>query len=303
MPPLTSASLPGLAPRRLLVIYNPVAGWRRRRRFAHVIALLRRFDCAVEVRRTARPGDAEALARAANPSRCNLVVAAGGDGTINEVINGLAGSALPLALLPLGTANVLAAEIGLGASAKAVAKAIAFAPPRPVFLGDANGRRFALMIGVGFDARVVEGLNLRLKRALGKIAYVLSALGALLRYRPRCYQVNIDGTSYHASSVVIAKGHYYGGRFIVAPKARLDEPSLYVALFERGGRWNLFRYAVAFVGNRLERLPDVRVLPATAIQVSGEPGEPIQADGDLLAVLPLRVTLVKQPIALIAAET
>jgi YegS/Rv2252/BmrU family lipid kinase len=284
------------------VIYNPVAGWRRRRRFAHVVALLRRFDCAVEVCCTARPGDAEIMARAASSTRCDLVVAAGGDGTINEVINGLAGSALPLALLPLGTANVLAAEIGLGASAMAIAKAIAFAPLRPVFLGDANGRRFALMIGVGFDARVVEGLNLRLKRAVGKFAYVLSALGEFLRYRPRRYQVEIDGTAYPASSVVIAKGRYYGGRFIVAPEARLDQPSLYVALFERSGRWNLVRYAAAFLGNRLDRLPDVRILPATAVMVSGEAGEPIQADGDLLAVLPLRVTLVRQPLALIAAE-
>lgn len=303
MSSLVSTPPPGPAPRRLLVIYNPVAGWRRRRRFAHVIAQLHRFDCAVEVRRTARPGDAEALARAANPTRCDLVVAAGGDGTINEVINGLAGSPLPLALLPLGTANVLAAEIGLGASAVAVAEAIAFAPPRPVFLGDANGRRFALMIGIGFDARVVEGLNLRLKRALGKFAYVLSALSQFLRYRPRRYQVEIDGTWYPASSVVIAKGHYYGGRFIVAPMARLDEPSLYVTLFERSGRWNLLRYAAAFLGNRLGRLPDVRTVSATAVKVSGEVGEPIQADGDLLAALPLRVTLVKQPIALVAAET
>lgn len=291
------------APRRLLVIYNPVAGWRRRRRFVRVIALLRERGCALDVRPTAGPGDAEVLARAAAPGRYDLVVAAGGDGTINEVINGLAGSDLPLALLPLGTANVLAAEIGLGASAAAVAEAIAQAPPRPVFIGDANGRRFALMIGVGFDARVVEGLDLGLKRALGKVAYVLSAFRQFLRYRPRRYQVEIDGRTFPATSVVIAKGHYYGGRFVVAPAARLDEPSLHVALFERAGRWNLLRYALALLGNRLDRLPDVRIVPAVAVKVSGEPGEAIQADGDLLARLPLRVTLVKQPIALVTAES
>ncbi len=158
------------------------------------------------------------------------------------------------------------------------------------------------MIGIGFDAWVVEGLDLRLKRGLGKAAYVLSAFRQFLRYRPRRYRVEIDGRTFPATSVVIAKGHYYGGRFVVAPAARLDQPALHVALFERAGRWNLLRYALALLGNRLDRLPDVRIVLAVAVKVSGEPGEAIQADGDLLARLPLRVTLVTQPITLVAAD-
>ncbi|MGO8868610.1 MAG: diacylglycerol/lipid kinase family protein [Alphaproteobacteria bacterium] len=290
-----------MRPRRLLVIYNPAAGWHRRRRFAHVLARLARLGCALSVRETAAQGDAEAFARAADPAAVDLVVAAGGDGTINEAINGLAQSAIPLAILPLGTANVLAAEIGLAGSARAIAETIAFHAPHPVFLGSANGRRFALMVGVGFDARVIGALDLRLKRAVGKLAYALSALSQLVGYRARRYQVEIDGKHFTAAALVIAKGHYYGGRFIVARDARLDEPRLHVALFERAGRWNLLRYAWGLIAGRMDRLADVRVVPASSVTVEGEPGEAVQADGDLVAALPLAVTLAKEPLALVRA--
>ena len=266
-----------------------------------MLARLRRRGCALTLAETAAPGDAERLARAADAASFDLVVAAGGDGTINEVINGLSGSALPLAILPLGTANLLAAEVGLTGSARRVAETIADQPPRPVFLGSANGRRFALMVGVGFDARVVARLDLRLKRAIGKIAYLLAALGQLVAYRAPHYLVEIDGRSFRAAALVIAKGHYYGGHFSIAPAARVDEPQLYVALFERAGRWNLLRYALALLMGRLGRLSDVRVVPARAVSVRGEPGEAVQADGDLVATLPLAVTLAEAPLALVTA--
>jgi diacylglycerol kinase (ATP) len=266
-----------------------------------VIEILERLGCVVAVIRTRERGDAERLARAADPSHCDLVVAAGGDGTINEVINGLAENLLPLALLPLGTANVLAAEVGLDGDARAVAEAIAFRPARPVFLGTANGRRFALMVGVGFDARVVEELDLTLKRAFGKAAYALSALGQLISYRSQRYHVEIGRRRLAAAAIVVAKGHYYGGRFVIAARARLEEPRLYVAIFERPGRWNLVRYGFALITDRLDRLPDVVILPATELTVHGPDGEAVHADGDLVASLPLSVALAERPLSLVTA--
>ena len=106
------------------------------------------------------------------------MVVAGGDGTVNETINGLARSGLPLALIPLGTANVLAAEIGLQTDPAAVARCVAFGQPRPIALGAANGRRFILMAGAGFDANVVAGVSVPMKRWLGKGAYILSSLAS-----------------------------------------------------------------------------------------------------------------------------
>ena len=108
----TAASSPSLR-RRVLMIYNPTAGMGSGRRLARVLKCLLRLGAVVTVRRTARRGDAERFASEASPALFDVIAAAGGDGTINEVINGLAGSGLPLAVIPLGTANVLAAEIGV----------------------------------------------------------------------------------------------------------------------------------------------------------------------------------------------
>jgi YegS/Rv2252/BmrU family lipid kinase len=283
----------------LLVIYNPTAGWRRRRRFERTLKWLTRLGCAIDLRATGARGDAERLARAAEPGSYDLVVAAGGDGTINEVINGLEASGLPLALLPLGTANVLAAEIGLAGAPRRIAQAIATGSARPVHLGEVNGRRFAMMAGVGFDAHVVGAVDPRIKRAFGKLAYALAAIGELLRYRARLYEVEIDGVAHRAAAVIVAKGHYYGGRFVVARDARLEEPRLLVALFERTGRFHLLRYAAAVLSGRTDRLPDLRVLPATRVSVRGIAGEPVQADGDLVTALPLEASLALGSLALV----
>ena len=156
------------AARRLLIIFNPAAGWRRRQRLAPVLTRLREHGCALVLRETQAPGDAERFAAEVDPDAFDVVVAAGGDGTVNETINGLARSSLPLAVIPLGTANVLAAEIGLRTDPASLARCVAFGEPRPITLGAANGRRFILMAGAGFDAQVVAGISVPMKRWLGK---------------------------------------------------------------------------------------------------------------------------------------
>ncbi|HEY5210290.1 MAG TPA: diacylglycerol kinase family protein [Stellaceae bacterium] len=291
-------SLPASS-RRLLVIFNPTAGARRRRRLDRVLAELARLGCAVTLRATQARGDAEAFARAADPNAVDLVVAAGGDGTINEIINGLARSSLPLALIPLGTANVLAREIGLPRAPRRIARAIASGTPLPVYPGLANGRRFVMMAGIGIDARIVQGIAPRLKRAGGKLAYVVSGIQSILRDRGPRYRVTIDGVPDAAAAIIIAKGHFYGGRFVVARAARLDTPSLHAVLMARPGRWNIVRYGVAIALGRLDRLPDVRVIEARRVTIAGPSGEAVQADGDLVATLPLTVTVAETPLLLV----
>jgi diacylglycerol kinase (ATP) len=286
-------------PRRIRVIYNPTAGWRRRVRLERVLVRLRALGCDISLYETQAAGDAEAEARRLDAAECDAVVAAGGDGTINEVVNGLAGSALPLGIVPLGTANVLAAELGMTRDPRILAECIAFGRPTPIFCGSANGRRFAMMAGIGFDARVVEGLDLGLKRAFGKAAYVASALVALARHATRAYTVEIDGATFPAAAVVIANGHYYGGRFIVAARARLEEPMLHVALFAGARRGDLLRYARALALNRIAAQGDVRVLPAREVRVTGPAGERVQLDGDLAAHLPLVATVAAAPLVLL----
>jgi diacylglycerol kinase (ATP) len=286
--------------RRLLIIFNPAAGWRRRQRLAPVLARLREHGCAYVLRETQGRGDAERFAAAVDPADFDLVVAAGGDGTVNEAINGLACSAPPLALIPLGTVNVLAAEIGLRTDPAAVARCVALGEPRPIALGAANGRRFILMAGAGFDAHVVAGVSVPMKRWLGKGAYVLSALRQLLVFSYPAYEVQTDNTLRQAASVIVANARHYGGRLVCAPAASLESGTLQVCLFERGGgRLAVIGYALALVTGRLPTLPSYRLIEARRIEIRGRPGEPLQGDGDSIGRLDATIEVLPNALDLI----
>ncbi len=272
---------------RLLVIYNPIAGRRRQRFLSRVIEAMERRGASIRLEPTNARGHAEAMARAAaTDGRTDRLVVAGGDGTINEALNGLAGSALPLAIVPLGTANVLAHELGLGSSARAVADAALDGWPRAVSLGTVNGRRFSMMAGVGFDAHVVRDVSTRLKRAIGKGAYALETFRQLFAFGSATYEAVIDGVPYRAASVLMCNGHYYGGKFVAAPDARLDRPGFQVVLFLDPGPRATLGYMAALAAGSLHRHPRVRIVAASRVEIAGPAGEPVQGDGDVIAHLP-----------------
>ncbi|WP_420402637.1 diacylglycerol/lipid kinase family protein [Nisaea sp.] len=296
--------------RHVVVIYNPKAGQRRYPLFSSVIAGLKARGVAATILETGARGDAEAFARHARQHSLmhtddapDAVVAAGGDGTINEVVNGMSGGDLPLAILPLGTANVLAAEIGLAVSPETIAETIWRGPAISVRLGDVNGHRFSLMAGVGLDADVVASVDGKVKAWLGKGAYVLTTLHQLATYRPHYYRVAIDRDTYRAASVVVAKAHYYGGTFVCAPDARLDEDMLHVCLFERAGRWNAIRYAGNMMAGRLPRAAGYRIIQTRSVSIWAEEGaysgDPVQADGDIVTNLPASISLPSAPLRLV----
>ena len=285
--------------RRLLIIFNPAAGLRRRQRLEAVLQRLHGHACEVTLQETTGPGDAERFAAAVDAARYDALVVAGGDGTVNEAINGLGDARLPFAILPLGTANVLAAEIGLALDPDSVAAAIAHGRPRPITLGAANGRRFILMAGVGFDAHVVATVSTPVKRWLGKGAYALAMLRQLWAYDFPRYEVAVDGATHRAGSVLIANARFYAGRFVAAPAADLQSPTFEVCLFERTGRCAALGYALALFTGRLPGLASYRMLTAERIQIQGRPGEPVQADGDVIATLSTRIEVLPGALELV----
>jgi len=293
--------------RRLLVIYNPTSGRRKRRKLERFLFHLDRLGAAVTLRETTAPRHAEALARAADPAQVDAVLVAGGDGTINEAVNGLAGSPLPLTVLPLGTANVLANEIGLPRRSAALARIAAFAPARPVWPGEAmaegatgGARRFLIMAGLGFDAEVVEHLDLALKRRTGKLAYVASIFGRLRDYRPCFYRGEVDGAAVMGASLVAAKAHFYGGRFVLAPAARLEDPSLQIVVFEHAGRSAALGYMAAMSLGLLQRCRSLRVLRGESVRLLEPAGAALQLDGDIQLRLPARIGIASTPLKLVA---
>ena len=290
---------PAHAQRRVLVIHNPTAGWRRRRKFERILSALIKEGVDVDVRPTTKRGDAEMYAREADAGKLDAIAVAGGDGTVNEVVNGLGDKPLPLAVIPLGPANVLAHEIGLGGTPAEIAKTIAHGKPQPISVGVVNGRRFVMMAGFGFDAHVVAQVRPAVKKLLGKAAYVLSTLRTLALFSFPQYRVTVDGETFEVASAVIANGHFYGGTFVCAPDARLQDPSLHVVLFMKPGVCRTVRYAVWLALGRLTRLPDVKIVPATDIAVERVDHDPVQGDGDILAKLPARITLAPAALALL----
>jgi diacylglycerol kinase (ATP) len=269
---------------RLLVIHNPAAG--RQRLLSPVLEALERRGASIRLEPTTARGHAEAMARAAaRDAGIDRLVVAGGDGTIGEALDGLAGAKLPLAIIPLGTANVLAHELGI---ADAPADAILDGAPRAVSLGAVNGRRFAMMAGVGFDAHVVRDVSTRLKRALGKGAYALETLRQLFVFGSGPYDVVVDGVAHRAASALVCNGHYYGGRFVAAPAARLDRPGFQVVLFLDPGPRATLGYMAALAAGRLARHPRVCIVEGNVVEIAGPAGEPVQGDGDVIAHLPAR---------------
>lgn len=283
--------------RRLLVIHNPTAGRRRRRRLDEVLHLLSEAGCTITLVPTTKRGDAEDFAATAVADEVDLLVAAGGDGTLNEVANGLLRrraeglAPLPMAIVPLGTANVLASEIGLAEDVASIARCILEGVPRRVYPGIANGRRFLCMAGSGLDAFVVQDVNHRLKRLLGKGAYVLETLRRLWLGPPEPYRLLIDGRSETAAQIILAKGHFYGGTFVIARQARLEEPLLWACLFRRGGRWAALRYILAVMLGFPHRLRDIDILPVRRVSIEGRTADPVQGDGDIVTRLPADIRI------------
>lgn len=283
-----------------MVLFNPVAGRGARRRLAAVIDAIGRLGCVVTLRETAGPGDARNIAAGVTFADADVLVVAGGDGTINEVLNGRPAGAPPLAILPLGTANLLALELGLPSGAGALARMVVSGPVRPAHPARCGDRLFLLMAGAGFDAYVVARLPAGLKRAVGRAAYLLVALRLLAGgLAAASYEIEIDGVPCRAASVIVAKGHYYAGRHVCAGAAGIDAPELQVCLFERTGRWQVIRYAVALVRGTLEGLAGYRVVPARRVVIRGPAGAPLQLDGDVAGSLPATLDMAPDTVALV----
>lgn len=293
-------------PPRIAIIFNPIAGRSRRLVLEDVCDRLVARGWAVELKPTGARGDAERFAREiANlpaETRPDLLAVAGGDGTIGEAINGLVAATNPMSIgiIPMGTANVLAAEIGLAVNVDAIAAALDARRTQTVHIGRANGRAFTLMAGVGVDAHVVAELDVALKRRIGKAAYVIGALRQLFRFGFPTYRVQIDNNAaLDAASVIVAKGRFYGGRHVVAPLAQLAAPSFQVCLFERKGAFHMLRYAMALALGRLPRARGYRILEGRHVVIDGPAQDPIQGDGDILGHLPAIIDIASMPIRLV----
>jgi len=289
----------------VIVIYNPAARTASDRKIAYATAFLEKKGFAVEVLRTEAGGHARHIAAGSLKRKPRLLIAAGGDGTINEVINGIVWSDTPLAVLPLGTTNVLAKELNIPEDIYGALEIAVTSGPRKVSLGvvetgsgkERASRFFCLMAGIGLDGKTVYDVSASIKKISGKAAYILSGIQNILGYSPERLSFIVDGKEYSGYSAVISKAAKYGGHFKVAPDASLLDPSLFVCLFEGGRRRDLFRYAVGVIRGKHLTYRDVVYLRASEIEVMGNAH--IQVDGDYLGLTPAKVSTAKDALMLV----
>lgn len=290
--------------RYAVIIHNPAA--RRAPRAGQAAALLRPAAERLDVWQTTGPGSATELARQASRQGAGLVVACGGDGTINEVVNGLAHSPVHMAVLPAGTANVLARELGLPRDPLLSARQLGELEPCRVALGRLDcvapaPRFFLSMCGAGLDAHILDHVNLRLKARLGMGAYWLAAFDQL-GGQFVAFQAEAAGRRYEGTFVLASRVSYYGGSLRITRRASLTSNRLQIAVFSGRSGPRYLRYLAAVLTSGVEGLPDVTLLEAERLDLTATAGVEVgcQVDGELAGRLPARIEIVPDALTLLA---
>lgn len=294
--------------KRVSVIYNPAAGAMRRDPEAVVdlVACLRRRGLDVTCEATARPGHATGLAREAVSRGVDVVLVCGGDGTVNEAVQSLVGTETKLAVWPAGTANVLARELSLTREPAELARLIDEGRALTVSLGRAvkpeTGwhRYFLLMAGIGLDATIVQGVDLRLKKLTGIGAYLASGLRFLARMPLTPFAVEFNGRRYDSTFTVIANAAHYAVWFTLAPGARMDDRQFEVCLFNSRSRLAYLGYVLLSLLGRHTRNSGMIYQSAERVSVDSNSQALVQLDGDLVGHLPMRFEVVPEALRIVS---
>ncbi len=289
----------------IVIISNPAARSSSVKKVKMAMEYLRQKGYEVELLCTERVGHGRELARSALEKKPYRIIAAGGDGTINEVINGMAGSSVPLAILPLGTTNVLAKELNIPVDIGSALKAALSGTARSISLGRVElpdnsvkqPRYFCLMAGIGFDAHAVYTVKPGIKKISGEGAYILSGITNLIHYAARELIFALDGKEYAGYAAIIGKASRYGGNFKVTPDADIHDPSLYICIFRGRRRTDLLRYVCGIVTGSHLSFDDIVYIRASCISVLGE-GH-MQVDGDYLGTTPATITVANEALTLV----
>jgi len=284
---------------RIKLIANPVSGGDARPRIRVALETLRNLGAEVDLYLTAARGDARQAASLAQSEGYDRVVAAGGDGTLNEVVNGVAAPGLPIAFLPLGTVNVFALEAGIPLQIEKACAVAMQGVSRTITLGKINGEMFLLMASAGWDAAAVAHVRPGLKKLFGRLAYAVSAVEMLL-FRPSpVLELQLpDGRSLKGFGVVVSNCRYYGGRYVVTPAASMFKESLEVCLLCQGTRTALLRFAFSLALKRPLRAPLAQFLSVDEIRLKGD-GVAIQVDGDDFGTLPVLIEVVPRAVTMV----
>jgi YegS/Rv2252/BmrU family lipid kinase len=282
---------------RTCIIINPAARGAKSR-----IARLEKIARGVVIKTTRGPGDAEAQAERAVEQGYQTIVAAGGDGTVNEVVNGIGTAPVFLGILPMGTVNVFALELGLPLNLDKAWKVIAAKKIRHVDLASANGHYFVQMAGIGFDAQVVKENSRATKQVLGPLSYLLTATKVAVASPPQLRVICHGKTMAEGSFVLVGNGRFYGGPFSLFNEASLYDGLLDVCVFRGSDYLSIIRYMRGALFGSLSKFSDVSYFKAKNLVVESNREVPLEVDGELSGHSPVRFAIKPGRLRVLAPE-
>ncbi|HKQ07348.1 MAG TPA: diacylglycerol kinase family protein [Blastocatellia bacterium] len=313
-----------------VIIYNPMSGraGSRGENARHMAGLLAARGLQAEAHATTAPDDATRLAREAVSRGVETIVSYGGDGTLNEVIQGVARSPAALAVWPGGTANVVARDLGMPFTVERLADVIAAGKSMRVALGlarrtgDAATRRrgdtekeqereaedsllipasryFLMMAGIGLDASIARGVNKRLKRRTGELAYWVSGIKHLFTWPADLFTITVDGQRFESAFAIIGNGKGYGGGMLLTPNARLDEPlfEVYILPVLRSNMAYLRVLSACMRGK--PEASGATMIKGRRVEANSSHAPWVEADGEVIGPLPMRFEIVPDALTLI----
>ena len=295
--------------REALLIFNPTAGRARGFRqgaLERARRVLARQNIDSDLAPTEGPGSAQQLALEAVRLRRQMVIVCGGDGTLNEVVNGLAGSPIPLALLPAGTANVFAKEIGVPWNIERAASLIRSSHLRRIALGHVSaaetetGRYFLSLAGAGPDGAIVRAVSQTLKTHTGTGAFWAEGFRQLAVYRFPRFRVILENESSEATLLIVGRTKHYGGPLQITTRADLYGNDFELMLCSAANRWKYLAYLPLLLAGRLRRARQVRFLRSAAMRCEPLDANPVwvQVDGEAAGRLPAEFRIIPDALSL-----
>ena len=283
---------------KTLVILNPAARSDKASRLRERIAAL---SGGASMRLTSEAGDARDIAAEAVREGFEVIIAAGGDGTLNEVVNGIGGAPVRLGILPVGTMNVFATELGIPqGNLERAWSIIEQGNVVEVDLPKANDTHFIQLAGVGLDAEVVRKTTADSKKALGPLSYLLTLVQVAAHKPSRVLLEAEGGRIREGSFALIGNGRLYGGPFPVFQRANLFDGLLDVLVFQNQSHWDVVRYFQAIAFGTHPQLPDVEYFQTSTLRVTSSGDVPVELDGEVAGMLPCLFSVSSQKLRVLA---
>lgn len=283
--------------KKIAIIFNPNAGTAKKKRLERIIKKLE-ISNQVNLFETTKPNDATEIAKK-ECENCEIIVAAGGDGTINEVINGIKDDT-KLGIIPLGTANILAIEARIKNDVESICKSIENGTTKKIFISNINNKKFFLMAGIGYDGDIVHNMKPFLKKIFGKVMFGYLGFIEFLKMKKYEIIVETEEEKFSGNWVLVSKAQHYAGPYKITKSTSIFDDSIVCYIFKDLNRFSFLYYIflILFYGD-LSRSKKIKTLSSRKIKISSNEKVNIQCDGERYGTLPIEISFKSEPINLL----